>query len=127
MKKPLAEAVRAAQDKKAEDIVILTLSSLCTFTDHFLICTGRSSRQVQSIADGIEEKLRKHLLRPAHIEGYTQGDWVLLDYLDFVVHVFSPDAREFYDLERLWRGAKRMEIPPIEETETAPRRRSKAE
>jgi ribosome-associated protein len=112
MKKSLSQAVRAAQDKKAEDIVVLNISTLCSFTDHFIICTGNSSRQVQAIADGVEERLRKHLLRPAHIEGYGQGEWVLLDYMDFVVHVFTPKAREFYDLERLWRGAKRLEIPP---------------
>ncbi len=112
MKKSLTEAVRAAQDKKAEDIVVLGLGSVCSFTDHFVICTGRSSRQVQAIVDGVEERLRKHSLKPAHIEGYSQGEWVLMDYMDFVVHVFSPKAREFYDLERLWRGAKHLEVPP---------------
>jgi ribosome-associated protein len=110
MKKSLTQAVRAAEDKKAEDIVILNLSSICSFTDYFLICTGHSSRQVQAIVDGIEEKLRKQSLRPTHIEGYSQGEWVLMDYTDFVVHVFSPKAREFYDLERLWRGARRVEV-----------------
>ncbi|MBZ5535337.1 MAG: ribosome silencing factor [Acidobacteriia bacterium] len=111
MKKSLTQAVRAAEDKKAEDIVILNLSSICSFTDHFLICTGHSSRQVQAIVDGIDEKLRTQSLRPAHIEGYSQGEWVLMDYTDFVVHVFSPKAREFYDLERLWRGARRVDVP----------------
>lgn len=110
MKKSLTQAVRAAEDKKAEDITVLNLSSICSFTDHFLICTGHSSRQVQAIADGIEEKLRKQSIRPTHVEGYTQGEWVLMDYMDFVVHVFSPKAREFYDLERLWRGARRVEV-----------------
>ncbi|MBZ5553974.1 MAG: ribosome silencing factor [Acidobacteriia bacterium] len=110
MKKSLTQAVRAAEDKKAEDIVILNLSSICSFTDYFLICTGHSSRQVQAIVDGIEEKLRKQSFRPTHIEGYSQGEWVLMDYTDFVVHVFSPKAREFYDLERLWRGARRLEV-----------------
>jgi ribosome-associated protein len=112
MKKSLTQAVRAAEDKKAEDIVILNLSTICSFTDHFLICTGHSSRQVQAIVDGIDEKLRKHSLRPTHVEGYSQGEWVLMDYTDFVVHVFSPKAREFYDLERLWRGARRVDISP---------------
>ncbi len=111
MRKSLTYAVRAAQEKKAEDIVILSLASICSFTDNFLICTGRSSRQVQAIADGIEESLRKHSMTPAHVEGYSQAEWVLMDYMDFVVHVFSPKAREFYDLERLWRNAKRMEVP----------------
>ena len=110
MKKSLTQAVRAAEDKKAEDIVILNLSSICSFTDYFLICTGHSSRQVQAIVDGLEEKLRKQSFRPTHIEGYSQGEWVLMDYTDFVVHVFSPKAREFYDLERLWRGARRLEV-----------------
>ncbi|MGB7621687.1 MAG: ribosome silencing factor [Terriglobia bacterium] len=112
MKKSLTQAVRAAEDKKAEDIVVLNLSSICSFTDHFLICTGHSSRQVQAIADWIEEKLRKQSVRPAHIEGYSQGEWILMDYTDFVVHVFSTKAREFYDLERLWRGARRVEFSP---------------
>jgi ribosome-associated protein len=112
MKKSLTQAARAAEDKKAEDIVVLNLSSICSFTDHFLICTGHSSRQVQAIADWIEEELRKQSVRPTHIEGYSQGEWVLMDYTDFVVHVFSPKAREFYDLERLWRGARRVEVPP---------------
>lgn len=112
MKKVLTLAVRAAQDKKAEDIVVLNLSTICSFTDHFVICTGRSSRQVQAIADGVEEKLRKQSMRPTHIEGYSQGEWVLMDYMDFVVHVFTPKSREFYDLERLWRGAKQIDVPP---------------
>lgn len=111
MKKTLTQVVRAAQDKKAEGIVILSLSSMCSFTDHFVLCTGHSSRQVQAIADGIEEKLRSQSIRPAHVEGYSQGEWVLMDYMDFVVHVFSPKAREFYDLERLWRAARRLETP----------------
>ncbi|MDD5542395.1 MAG: ribosome silencing factor [Acidobacteriia bacterium] len=110
MKRALTQVVRAAQDKKAEDIVVLDLASICSFTDHFVMCTGRSTRQVQAIADGIEERLRAHALRPVSIEGYSQGEWVLMDYLDFVVHILSPRAREFYDLERLWLGAKRVEL-----------------
>jgi len=110
MKRALTQVLRAAEDKKAEDIVVLNLASICSFTDYFVLCSGRSSRQVQAIADGIEEKLRTQSIRPASIEGYSQGEWVLMDYLDFVVHVFAPKAREFYDLERLWRGAKRIEV-----------------
>jgi ribosome-associated protein len=112
MKKSITQAVRAAQDKKADDIVVLSLSSLCSFTDYFVICTGNSARQVQAIADNIEEKLGKSSLGPSHLEGYSRGEWVLMDYMDFVVHVFTPKAREFYDLERLWRGARRLEVPP---------------
>jgi ribosome-associated protein len=112
MKKSLTQAVRAAQDKKADDIVVLSLSSICSFTDYFVICTGNSARQVQAIADNIEEKLGKSSLGPSHLEGYSRGEWVLMDYVDFVVHVFSPKAREFYDLERLWRSAKRLDVPP---------------
>lgn len=115
MKKFLTVTVRAAEDKKAEDIIVLNLSPICSFTDYFVICTGRSARQAQAIADGVEEALRKHAMRPAHVEGYQQGEWVLMDYMDFVVHVFSPKAREFYDLERLWRGSKRLELSSARE------------
>src|SRR2546430_468688 len=103
----LSEAIEAALDKKAQDAVVLELVEICSFTDYFLICTGTSTRHNQTIADHIEETLKKEGVRPLHIEGYPEGDWILLDYVDFVVHIFSARAREFYDLERLWRAGKR--------------------
>lgn len=103
-------ALDAALDKKARDVVVLDLTGICSFADHFIICSGTSIRQVQSIADGVEEAIRKEATRPSHIEGYSEGEWVLLDYLDFVVHVFTERAREFYELERLWRAGSRREI-----------------
>ncbi len=106
----LTEAIEAALDKKALDVVWLDLSGVCSFTDNFLITTGTSSRHNQTIADNIEEKLKKHGVRPLHIEGYGEGDWILMDYVDFVVHIFSARAREFYDLERLWRAGKRRDV-----------------
>ncbi len=107
---PLDEAVEGARDRKARDIVLLDLQDVTSFTDHFLICSGTSNRQVQAIADEIEQRLRLGGLRPAHIEGYNHAEWVLLDYVDFVVHIFGEKARAFYDLERLWRTARRVPV-----------------
>ena len=103
----LSEAIEAALDKKAQDAVVLELGDICSFTDSFLICTGTSTRHNQSIADHIQETLKKYGVRPLHVEGHTEGEWILMDYVDFVVHIFSARAREFYDLERLWRAGKR--------------------
>ena len=103
----LSEAIEAALDKKAQDAVVVELGDICSFTNYFLICTGTSTRHNQTIADHIQETLKKQGVRPLHIEGYTEGEWILLDYVDFVVHIFSARAREFYDLERLWRAGKR--------------------
>lgn len=105
----LSEAIEAALDKKAQDAVVLELGEICSFTDYFLICTGTSSRHNQTIADHIQETLKKQGVRPLHMEGHAEGEWILLDYVDFVVHIFSTRAREFYDLERLWRAGKRRE------------------
>jgi ribosome-associated protein len=105
----LSEAIEAALEKKAQDAVVLELGEICSFTDFFLICTGTSSRHNQTISDHIEEMLKKQGVRPLHIEGYPEGEWILLDYVDFVVHVFSARAREFYDLERLWRAGNRRD------------------
>jgi ribosome-associated protein len=104
-------ALDAAMDKKARDVVVLDLEGLCSFSDRFLICTGTSVRQTKSISDGVDEQLRRAGFRPAHIEGYSGGEWILMDYLDFGVHIFTERAREFYDLERLWRAGKRREVP----------------
>ena len=106
----LEEALEAARERKAQDIVLLDLQEVTTFTDHFLICSGTSSRHVQAIADEIERRLRAGGLRPAHIEGYNHAEWVLMDYADFVGHIFGEKARAFYDLERLWRTAKKTVI-----------------
>ena len=103
-------AVEATRDKKALDIVVLDLRGLASFTDYFLICTGGSHRQIETIADEIEEKLRGSKRRPSHLEGYPRGEWVLMDYVDFVVHIFTPASRSHYDLERLWGDAKRLAV-----------------
>jgi len=105
----LSEAIEAAFDKKAQDAIVLELNDICSFTNYFLICTGTSTRHNQTIADHIEERLKKDGVRPLHMEGYAEGEWILLDYVDFVVHIFSSRAREFYDLERLWRAGKRQD------------------
>jgi ribosome-associated protein len=103
-------AARAASDKKATDPVVLDLRNVASFTEYFLICTGANTRQVQAISNAVEEALLKSGKRPSHIEGYSSGEWILLDYGDFIVHVFGPASRRFYDLERLWRDAPRVEV-----------------
>ncbi len=102
----LADAVTAALDTKAEDPTLLDLSTISSFTDYFLILTGRSSRQTQAISDHVEEKLKKtRKRRPLSIEGFHKGDWILMDYGDFIVHIFTPPTREYYGLERVWGDA----------------------
>ena len=103
-------AVQAAFDKKAEKLELLDLRDGLAFTDFFIICTGNNVRQVQAIADGIQEALRENGVRPALIEGYNRAEWILLDYFDFIVHIFTPATRDFYALERLWGDAKRIEV-----------------
>ena len=110
--KAIELAVRAAEDKKAENIVVLDLRDAHGFTDYFVICTGTNSRQIRAIADGITEAIAETGSKPNHVEGYDRSEWVLVDYFDFIVHVFSPDARAFYGLERLWGSAEPVEIPP---------------
>src|SRR5258706_3091060 len=105
-------AIKCAAEKKAFDIVALDLRSIASFTEFFIIATGANQRQVQAIADEINEQLKKQLsTRPVRIEGYNSADWVLLDYGDFVVHIFNGESREFYDLAHLWRDARRVELP----------------
>jgi len=107
-------AVQAAQNKKAAGVVVIDMSGLGAFTDYFVICTGFSSPQVQAICGEVEEQLYKELRRePEHREGQRSADWALLDFGGFVVHVFSEQARRFYDLERLWRNVPRHEIPDL--------------
>ncbi|HYJ46210.1 MAG TPA: ribosome silencing factor [Pyrinomonadaceae bacterium] len=104
-------ALRAASDKKALDIIVLDLREVATFTDYFLITSGTNVRQVQAIADEVVEQLKKQGTRAARVEGYSGAEWVLVDYGDFIVHVFEDKARRFYDLERLWRDARRVSLP----------------
>jgi ribosome-associated protein len=104
-------ALRAASDKKALDLVVLDLRELASFTDYFLITSGTNVRQVQAIADAILEKLKEQGTRAERVEGYNTAEWILLDYGYFIVHVFEDKSRKFYDLERLWREAKRVELP----------------
>lgn len=110
LKRQVSEAIAACQEKKAEEITVLELEKDSgAFTDYFVVCSGTNPRQIQAISDEVEERLKKKGIRPAHTEGYRQAEWVLLDYVDFVVHVFSEKARHYYDLERLWKSAKRMQ------------------
>ncbi len=105
-------AIASASDKKAFNIVALDLREVTSFAEFFVIASGANQRQVQAISDEINEKLKEKLkARPLRIEGYTSGEWVLLDYGDFIIHIFEQKARDFYDLERLWRDAKKVEIP----------------
>jgi ribosome-associated protein len=106
----VTKAVRAALDKKALDVVVLDLRNTPAFTDFFVLCSGLSQRQVKAIADSVEETLRAAKIRPAHVEGYDRADWVLMDFFTFIVHVFTPQTREFYSLERLWGDADRIEM-----------------
>ena len=107
----VSEAIRACLEKKAEEITILELEKgPGPFTDYFVVCSGTNPRQVQAIADEVETRLeKKNGMRVNHMEGYKQAEWILLDYVDFVVHVFSEKARKLYELERLWKSAKRLE------------------
>jgi ribosome-associated protein len=117
----VAVVVRACQAKKAEDIRVLQLDAQASgFTDYFVLCSGINPRQVQAIADEIDHKLGAIGVQPKHIEGYNQADWLLMDYVDFVVHIFSESARKFYDLERLWKTATRRELADLEKPARKP-------
>ena len=127
MNEALKIAVIAADDKKAHDLVVLDISKIASFANHFLLCSGDSSRQMQAIADEIERRLKAAGIRPSHVEGYQNSEWILMDYMDLVVHIFSRNARVFYDLERLWRDAKKMDVEVmIEKQELKPVRRKAA-
>ena len=118
-------AVHACENKKASEITLLELEKgSSAFTDYFVICSGSNPRQMQAISDEVEQQLSKSGLRPQHIEGYNQADWILLDYVDFVVHVFSEGARRFYDLERLWKSAKRVELADLQKAARKPGRKT---
>jgi ribosome-associated protein len=109
MRDALKIALNAVEDKKAFDITVLDISGIASFASYFLLCSGDSSRQIQAIADAVEARMKEGGYRTNHIEGYRNAEWVLLDYLDLVVHIFSKNARAYYDLERLWRDAKRLD------------------
>jgi len=106
----ISKTVAAALDKKAQDVVILDLRHTPAFTDFFVLCSGQNMRHVHAIADAVEETLRAQKIRPSHIEGYNKADWVLMDFFSFIVHVFTPQTRAFYSLERLWGDAQRIEV-----------------
>jgi ribosome-associated protein len=117
LKRQVSEAIIACQEKKAEEITILELEQGSgAFTDYFVVCSGTNPRQIQTIADEVEVRLEATGMRVTHVEGYKQAEWILLDYVDFVVHVFSEKARKFYDLERLWKSAKRLEPAELVKT-----------
>lgn len=117
LKRQVSEAIAACQEKKAEEITILELEhGTGAFTDYFVVCSGTNPRQIQTIADEVEVRLERTGMRVTHIEGYKQAEWILLDYVDFVVHVFSEKARKFYDLERLWKSAKRLDPTELAKT-----------
>ncbi len=107
---PVRRAVGAAQDKKAFDVVVLDLRESRAFTDFFVVCSGHSTRQVQAIVNSVEEQLRAVQIKLSHMEGYDHAEWVLMDCFDFIVHVFTHETRLFYDLERLWGSASRIEF-----------------
>jgi ribosome-associated protein len=120
LKNQVQAAIQACLEKKAEELSILEMEKGSgAFTDYFVLCSGTNPRQVQAIADEVELRLKATGLRPTHVEGYNQAEWILVDYVDFVVHVFSEKARKFYDLERLWKSAKRLEPADLK---SAPRK-----
>ncbi|HKX30353.1 MAG TPA: ribosome silencing factor [Blastocatellia bacterium] len=103
-------AAAAAEEKKTQDLLLLRLSAITEFTDYFMICSGSSTRQTQAIADAIVEQLKLSGVRPLNTEGYNSGEWILIDYGAFIVHIFTEESRRFYDLERLWRDAEKVEL-----------------
>ncbi len=109
--KAIEAAVRAAEDKKAQDISVLDLRHAHGFTDYFVICSGANARQIHAIADAVTDAVEAAGSKPAHVEGYDRSEWVLIDCFDFIVHVFSPETRAFYGLERLWGTAERVDLP----------------
>lgn len=111
--KAIQVAIEAAQDRKATGVVVLDLRKAGAFTDYFVMCSAANPRQVQAIADAVEQALKGQKQRPSLVEGYARAEWVLLDYFDFVVHVFSRQARDFYGLDRLWGSATRIEFPDV--------------
>lgn len=104
----------AIEEKKGSDLVVLDISKISSFADYFVICSGFNPRQNQAICDAVRESLKKRKREtPGHIEGYRDADWILLDYVDYVVHIFSPEAREFYKLERLWNDGELLDLEAL--------------
>lgn len=104
--------MRAAESKKAADITVLDLTGITSFADYFVVCTGANSRQVQAISDEVGQRMKHDAGElPVSVEGYSQAEWILADYGDLLIHIFSPKAREYYSLERLWRNAKTVDVP----------------
>jgi len=135
IRQQVALAVKAIEEKKGEDVVILEMDrNSGAFTDYFVLCSGANPRQIQAIADDVQKQLSEAGQRPNSVEGYSQAEWVLLDYVDFVLHVFSERARKFYDLERLWKSARKLSVADLskkpaarkEKTKTAPARKKAA-
>jgi ribosome-associated protein len=124
IRQQVATAVKAIESKKGEDVVILEMDrSSGAFTDYFVVCSGTNPRQIQAIADEVQRELSEAGQRPNSVEGYNQAEWVLLDYVDFVLHVFSQRARKFYDLERLWKSARHLK--PADLSKPAARKKAR--
>src|SRR5689334_16639720 len=123
----VARAVKAIEGKKGEDIVILEMDKNSgAFTDYFVVCSGTNPRQIQAIADDVEKQMAEAGQRPNSLEGYNQAEWVLLDYVDFVLHIFSERSRRFYDLERLWKSARRLNAADLAKKPAARKAAKKA-
>ena len=118
----VVDAVKAAVAKKAEQLVVLDLRKDAGFTDYFVLATGANARQIRAIAEAVEEALSARQVKPSHTEGYGRTEWILLDYFDFVVHVFSAQTRAFYGLERLWGNATSVDISALLDPPVAVRR-----
>ncbi len=109
-KREILNAAKAIWEKRGSNLVVLDLRGISSFTDYFVICEGTSTRQTQAISDAVREELKKDHIIPSHIEGYSQGNWILIDYIDFIVNIFLPQTRKFYELERLWGDAAEIKI-----------------
>ncbi|HEY7406020.1 MAG TPA: ribosome silencing factor [Candidatus Angelobacter sp.] len=126
IRQQVAQAVKAIESKKGEDVVILEMDrNSGAFTDYFVLCSGTNPRQIQAIVDDVQKQLAEDGQRPNSVEGYNQAEWVLVDYVDFVLHVFSERARKFYDLERLWKSAKRLAPADLSKKPAASRKAKK--
>src|SRR5262249_55195456 len=113
-----SRAIAAAEDKKAADLVLLDLRKAAGFADYFLICSGTNPRQIRAIADAIIEAVASHGAKPSHLEGDERAEWILLDYFDFIVHVFALEPRQSYARERLWGNAERVPLPALPQSST---------
>lgn len=105
--------VRALDSKKGQDILLLETDGLTTLSDYFVLCTGASAPQLKALAEAAEKSMKENDIMPHHVEGHRGGTWILQDYGDVVLHLFSPEAREFYDLDRMWQDAKKVDISDV--------------